>query len=166
MFKLVSTGYFFQPYATSLKRSVNDSLSDRMRTVYAFSIGMIGSMMLVRPNLACAAGHTNEHLQEVANEILQHAIWHQIGHIIGLGSVAAGALGGLLSFQTLGEKDVFHIPRQISKPVLSYQFNPNTKMLEPCLDLPNGKRLVGQEIIDFHLGLRWVQFVQEPVKRS
>lgn len=173
MFRVISTRYAMQDFLNQCSGSrgrdagMNKSSSKCMRSVYAFAIGIIGSVATTKPARVFTADHgSSEHIQEVVNEILQHAIWHQIGHLVGLGNVAAGVLGGLLSFQSLGERDVFLISRQISKPLLTYHINPQTKRMEPCLELANGKRLIGQEIIDFHRELQWVQFIPDPTKRS
>lgn len=120
--------------------------------------------MRINPNnhpTAFAASHSDDaHIEHCIQEIMEHAIWHQVGHVMHLGGFALGILGGLLSSRSLGEEDCFYIQRPISKPTMIKCRNPRTGMLDDCLRLENGREIVGQDIIKFYKDLQSAQIVK------
>lgn len=109
--------------------------------------------------------HDDSHVKRAMQEIAEHQLWHLVGHVVGLGSFAAGILAGALSFQSLGEKDTFYIPRPISPPIMTKCINPENNRLEDCLII-NGRKLVGQDIIRFLNDIMYIQISKNFEKRK
>ncbi len=97
-------------------------------------------------------------IEHVAHEIVNHVIWEKIGHFTGIG-MAAGFLGAIFTFQNLGEPDVVYISKAASRPIAVYDMNPATNRFEQCVILANGKKLFGQEILEFYQTLQFVRFL-------
>lgn len=110
-----------------------------------------------------ASSHHTNHIETVPkhiiDEVVSHFIWDKIGTLTGIGHFAAGVLGNLLTFQQLGGGDEFLIPNRISRPTATWDINPKTNQFESCIVLGNGKKLFGQEILDFYQGLKFVKFL-------
>lgn len=111
-----------------------------------------------------SSNQTQTHyVQTVANhiieEIVSHTIWDKVGSICGIGHFAVSLLGNLLTFQNLEGGDQFLIPRSIPRPTATWDINPRTNRCENCIILENGKKLFGQEIINFYQGLKFIRFV-------
>lgn len=125
----------------------------------------LGSFVNIRKNhrpVVFAVGYDhNAYIHDLAEEIAQHAIWHQIGHVIHLGGFAAGLLGSLLSAQSLGEQNEFYIPKPIAKPVITKCMNHLKGMMDDCLILANGKQIIGSDIIQFYQALQGAQMVKD-----
>lgn len=136
------------------------------KKIAALAVGIFTS-----PSIRLKMAHTNTHssnamIQHALDEILTHAIWEKGGHyILGLGSFSCGLLGGIFTFQTLGEEDGYHIPQFVSKPTISQDINPNTGKFEDCLILPNGKKIYGQDILRFCQELQCIQ-IKESLSRQ
>lgn len=141
----ISTRQFFNHY------------SDTFSWKKGASIGMI-STLFWNTITATKVAFAKDHLEHVAHEIVNHIIWEKIGHFSGIG-LAAGFLGALLTFQELGEKDVFYIPKATPRPMAVFDINPLTQKFEQCVILADGRKLFGNEILDFYKKLQWIQFL-------
>ncbi len=149
----------------NMKNRLNNN-SDTLRKIgVAASIvfGMFGEAFVcpTQRTLVLAKDHaSDDHIHHIMEMILDHAIWHQAGHVLHLGSFASGVLGGLLTFQPLGERDSFHIPKPISKPIMTKCINPRTGMMVDCLRLENGREIMGQDILMFYRDLQSAQILK------
>ena len=131
------------------------------RKVAALSVGIFCSPCMASHVVFAGEHDDSARIQHAIQEILAHGIWHKTGHyVLQLSSFASGVLGGLLSSQSLGEKESFYIPQPISKPLVTKCVDPRTGKMEDCLVLPNGRKLVGQEILRFSQDLQAVQILK------
>jgi hypothetical protein len=144
-----------------------DTFKKVVGVVGGVCLGSFGNIGEKKHAVAFAAGYDhNEYIHYLIEEIVGHAIWHELGHVIHLGGFAAGMLGSLLSAQSLGERDEFYIPKAISKPVVTKCMNHQKGIVEDCLILENGQQIIGQDIIRFYEDLRAAQIVKDLEKRQ
>jgi hypothetical protein len=130
--------------------------------VSGLSFGLFPTLFVTpRTKSFVMASGEDSHIQHVLHEIVEHAIWHHVGHVIHIGGFAIGVLGSLLSSQSLGEKDSIHIPASMSPPRIIRAFNPATNREEDCLVLENGTRIMGRDILRFYQDIQFAKCVQK-----
>ena len=129
------------------------------RKVASAGAGILASSFAASTE-ALAQEHDHHLMQHAIEHIVDHAIWHSIGHYaLHVGSFASTALGCLLSFQVLGETEGFYVSPRMLPPAVGKCINPHTGKWDDCITLANGRRLVGQEILQFYQDLQSVQIV-------
>ncbi len=126
--------------------------------IASLAMGILGSSLTRH----CAVARADDGMQHVMDEILQHAIWHHVGHVVHLGSSAASLLGALLSCQSLGEPDALVIRSPIGKPCFTKEIDPFSGKFVDCLVLSNGKKIMGRDAIwQFLQDLKYAQLTQK-----
>jgi hypothetical protein len=91
----------------------------------------------------------------VVENIVSHKIWGNTSNIRDIGPFALEKLGSLLEFKVSSGEVA--IPRPISPPDVKWLRNPLTNQDEVCIILANNKKLFGEDIIEFFLGLKYIK---------